>query len=597
MASNAFTDHGVRIAVEGCGHGTLNAIYSSVQQTCQVKNWDGVDVVIIGGDFQAVRNTPDLLCMSVPAKYRVLGDFWEYYSGIRQAPYLTIFIGGNHEASNHLFELYYGGWVAPNIYYLGAANVVRLGPLRIAAMSGIWKGYNYNKPHHERLPYTQDDVRSIYHVRELDVRKLLQIRTQVDIGLSHDWPRAVEWSGDFKTLFRRKNEFEAESKAGTLGSVAAKKVLDRLRPAYWFAAHMHIKFSAVVKHEGDISGDVQAGTFDAVASQKIGGTVEDVTMHAGEPSLEKPTRNEDEIDLDMDELEDEPPAPKEPKEAKTITKPDTEQGVPQSLRDQLPASFSKPVPQQQQMQPPPQTTSPPDITNKTTHFLALDKCLPGRKFLQLLSPEPISKPLPSPSSTTPPTQRATLRLEYDPEWLAITRVFASELTLGDRSVNTPPNKGEAFYRPLIEQEEQWIEENLMKSNNGHLFIPDNFEITMPPYDGGADGAAAMNSRLDIPIEYNNPQTARFCEMLGIENVFFLTEEEKRLRMENAKDVMLEQGDDRRGYGGGGERGRGGGGWRGNRGGCGGGRGGGRRGGFNPGRGRGWGRGRGRGRGW
>lgn len=32
---------------------------------------------------------------------------------------MTIFIGGNHEASNHLQELPYGGWVAPNIYYLG----------------------------------------------------------------------------------------------------------------------------------------------------------------------------------------------------------------------------------------------------------------------------------------------------------------------------------------------------------------------------------------------------------------------------------------------------------------------------------------------
>jgi len=32
---------------------------------------------------------------------------------------LTIFIGGNHEASNYLQELPYGGWVAHNIYYLG----------------------------------------------------------------------------------------------------------------------------------------------------------------------------------------------------------------------------------------------------------------------------------------------------------------------------------------------------------------------------------------------------------------------------------------------------------------------------------------------
>jgi len=42
-----------------------------------------------------------------------------YYSGEKKAPVLTVFIGGNHEASNYLQELPYGGWVAPNIYYLG----------------------------------------------------------------------------------------------------------------------------------------------------------------------------------------------------------------------------------------------------------------------------------------------------------------------------------------------------------------------------------------------------------------------------------------------------------------------------------------------
>lgn len=41
----------------------------------------------------------------------------------KKAPVLTIFIGGNHEASNHLQELPYGGWVAPNIYYLGESSI------------------------------------------------------------------------------------------------------------------------------------------------------------------------------------------------------------------------------------------------------------------------------------------------------------------------------------------------------------------------------------------------------------------------------------------------------------------------------------------
>ncbi len=40
--------------------------------------------------------------MASPVKFHQLGDFHLYYKGIKKAPVLTIFIGGNHEASNYL---------------------------------------------------------------------------------------------------------------------------------------------------------------------------------------------------------------------------------------------------------------------------------------------------------------------------------------------------------------------------------------------------------------------------------------------------------------------------------------------------------------
>jgi hypothetical protein len=132
----------VSIAVEGCCHGELDRIYERLADH-EKNSGRKIDLLICCGDFQSIRNAGDFLSSSIPPKYRQLGTFPKYYAGEKKAPILTIFIGGNHEASQPLRELYLGGWVAPNIYYLGAAGVVRYGGLRIGGISGIYKSHDY----------------------------------------------------------------------------------------------------------------------------------------------------------------------------------------------------------------------------------------------------------------------------------------------------------------------------------------------------------------------------------------------------------------------------------------------------------------------
>jgi lariat debranching enzyme len=160
----------------------------------------------------------------------ILGDF------------ASVFAGGNHEASNHLRELFFGGWVAPNIYYLGAAGVVNFGGLRIAGFSGIWGERDHAMGYYEQPPYSPSDKISVYHVREFDVFRLLQVRFRrahalllcfsfrrrfsglftagvsvyvqvsqpIDIFMSHDWPRNVTRFGDEPQLLRCKPAFRNE---------------------------------------------------------------------------------------------------------------------------------------------------------------------------------------------------------------------------------------------------------------------------------------------------------------------------------------------------------------------------------------------------
>ncbi|GAB6031379.1 lariat debranching enzyme [Chamberlinius hualienensis] len=384
----------MKIAVEGCAHGDLDKIYDVIS-TLEKENGINVDLVICCGDFQSVRCLEDLECMAVPPKYREMKTFYKYYSGEKVAPYLTIFIGGNHEASNYLGELAYGGWVCPKIYYLGYAGVININGIRIAGLSGIYKGPDYLRGHFEVSPFTEYTKRSAYHIRAFDVFRLKQISQPLDIALSHDWPRGIYHYGNVQQLLRRKPFFKSEIANNTLGSRPAQDLLEKLQPNYWFSAHLHVKYAAVVQHNNE----------------------------------------EDKIEM-----------------------------------------------------------------IKSTKFLALDKCLPKRQFLQILDVGPELGASESPE------------IFYDLEWLTILRNT-------DHLLSVTPS---IHYMPGPGCQERWnfqpTEEELRETKElmgGDLKVPANFSMSVAAYDPTQATAQNAGINSDVLKAKQNSQTIEFCRKLGI----------------------------------------------------------------------------------
>ncbi|KAJ3356414.1 hypothetical protein HDU83_001205 [Entophlyctis luteolus] len=362
--------------------GELDRIYAAIAQV-EAREKLKVDLLIICGDFQSLRNVTDLDNMAVPDKYKRLGVFHEYYSGKKKAPLLTVFVGGNHEGSNYLWELYHGGWVAPNIYFMGFANVINVGGLRIAGMTGIFDSKHFDNGFHEVMPYNREHVRSIYHVRSYNEYRLSQISSPLDIFISHDWPRGIYDYGDSHKLLQQKPFFAHEVHTGTLGSEVNERLLVKLKPRYWFSAHLHVKFAALVRHDdalASLNGLLRA---DPRKKNSGGGAINTTGVQGGAVG-----ENPDAIDVEDDS------------ESGSVSGNDA---VDNKADD---GNFEgEPKPKE---------------VCRETKFLALDKCLPRRDFLQILSIESDENGAATESNESGEGKQQ-ISLSYDEEWLAIVR--------------------------------------------------------------------------------------------------------------------------------------------------------------------------------
>ena len=504
----------LRIAIQGCCHGSLDRIYA----TLLAREGPPIDLLLCCGDFQAIRNASDLQTLAVPEKYREIGTFWRYYSGQTRAPIPTIFIGGNHEASGYLQELFYGGWVAPNIYYLGAAGVVRFGGLRIGGLSGIYKSHDFAKGRYEMPPYDKGTLRSVYHVRNVEVYRMKCLgafvgyeetsddggghpRRPLDVMLSHDWPRGIERHGDTASLLRKKKFFRQEVEDNTLGSPANEDVMHAIKPRWWFSAHLHVKFEATVRHN-NISGggdDSEDGKKRADSTATTGLIPSQIAA-----STTTPNQNGDGI---------------------------SEQAVAQQTSDAVDVGQTTSFVGLESSACP-TDRSIPDLTEQMTRFLSLDKCLPRRQHLQI-----VNIPIPSDDARNDNSDdgdlngtKLPLRIEYDAEWLAILRKTHHLTQLTRSFVNVPadimPVTGkeiENVRTRLVKRHCQISEDDGKEKGQGidntnvagsnAFAIPDNFCITVPPHGSpGSDFAPNRGAMV------GNPQTDELLDLLELEHI-------------------------------------------------------------------------------
>lgn len=134
--------------------------------------------------------------------------------------------------------------------------------------------------------------------------------------------------------------------------------------------------------------------------------------------------------------------------------------------------------------------------DRVTKFLALDKCLPKRKFLQIVEIKH--------DDTLP------IKLSYDLEWLTILFLTNHLLSVkqGLHYMPGPAGNSRWIYTPSTEEKE-----NVLKKFHSNLLIPENFKPTVEPYKPELSETQNQRStKLQI-----NPQTTELCNTLGIDD--------------------------------------------------------------------------------
>ncbi|MFA5176187.1 MAG: metallophosphoesterase [Candidatus Nanoarchaeia archaeon] len=238
-------------AIFGDIHGKQDLMYETAIEWEQT-NGKPIDAILQLGDFESIVKEEDFNYYYAPQRHNKKNNFADYCDGFKTAPFLTVFIGGNHEAWGLLKNYSEGGFIAPHIYFLGFSGLIEIKGVKIGGLSGI---YNQKKWKSKRNTIPSFDWK-YYNKQDVDFLS----KKSLDILLLHDWVSPIYdklKTNPYASIIKKENLPKENDMLSNKNPVY--NLIENTRPQYVFMGHKHNSYVEAKLNKTMIYGLKQLG--------------------------------------------------------------------------------------------------------------------------------------------------------------------------------------------------------------------------------------------------------------------------------------------------------------------------------------------------